>query len=60
MSDLTDRARALYNRVKQFPESDPSGNITLIELRNLVPELCDRIEQLEADAANWVDIPRLR
>lgn len=58
MSELSERAKALYDQCKDAPETTPGGMIRLIELRNLVPDLIDRIDQLEAERAEWLEPPR--
>lgn len=57
MTPLIERARALYAQCKDG--SAPGAMIAMIDLRNTVPELLDRLEALEKDRANWVEIDRL-
>lgn len=52
MSDLVKLLRESYDKVSLFPENQHNGFMLLLELRNIVPEAADRIEQLEADLAS--------
>lgn len=51
--DLIARAQGAFDRVKDAPENRPDGFVRLVELRNLVPELIDRITALEAQLAEY-------
>lgn len=51
--DIVDRTQAAFDRVKLAPENQADGFIRLIELRNLVPELLDRVRVLEAPVAQY-------
>ena len=53
MRELIERGRQLYAKAKD--ETAPGGYIAMVELRNLVPELLDAMEQ----AAEFVELPRL-
>jgi hypothetical protein len=57
MTPLIEKARLLYAKCKD--ESMPGARVALVELRNMVPDLVDRLEYLEQDRDNWVEPPRL-
>lgn len=56
---LAARARQLYETAKLNPESTPAGRIALIEIRNMLPDLCTALEELARDRAEWFEPPRL-
>lgn len=49
-AELADLAEALYRKTDFAPELRPNGMIDLIELRNVVPALVERLRRLEGDS----------
>lgn len=60
MAEIVEKVRAAFDRVKDFPEHKPDGMIRLLELRGLIPELLLYVERLEREAAEFIEIKRLR
>lgn len=56
VTELIDRAQALYDKCKDFPELDPAGMAALLDLRNLVPDLLAEMRR----SAEYIVIPRGR
>lgn len=56
---LAAKGRELYELAKVFPERSQATIIYLIEIRNMLPELCTALEELARDRAEWVEPPRL-
>ena len=52
MAEITEKVRAAFDRVKDFPENKPDGMIRLLELRALIPELLLYVERLERERGN--------
>lgn len=59
LSDLADRAEMLYDKCKLFPEKSPGGQIAMIELRNLAPELIAAVRAFARDKQEWIEPPRI-
>lgn len=57
-AELADLAESLYRKADFAPELRPNGTIVLIELRNVVPALVERLRRLDTASPQFSAIPK--